>query len=187
MKVSIKIAAIATLGMLAVGSVAFAETTPNTGAANASGISKERIQQLLMDLRSKQTMRKEGRMGTNTETMRGTLKELDGTCIQDLVGERDLKIYDAFSAFNTSMLSALGERRTSVFDAWGESEAKIRNAAIKDAYTEWKQDSSTAHRTLKSARKEAWDTFKADAKSECKVTVSSDEALERDSAGMIAL
>jgi hypothetical protein len=156
-------------------------TQPTVSGQNRGG----RLEELLKKHRAKM-----GNTGSSTRPVRDGkkgLQNLDGDCIQDLVAERDGVLYTSFSTFSTSILAAMDERRTAVFDAWGMSDTAARAKAIAAAWQEWKKDSKAAHSKLRSDRKSAWDTFRTDAKAECKVTVPKEETQPAATSDSIAL
>jgi predicted lipoprotein len=111
---------------------------------------------------------------------------VDASCMQVAVGAREGAIVTSFSDFHEAIETALGERKSALSSAWGQSEMKDRRKAIVSAMKAWKEDHKAAFGDLRADRKAAWDTFKTAAKA-CGETVPTEESLGKDAAGELAL
>lgn len=126
------------------------------------------------------------RTASSTDT-RGAGKNIDATCMQGAIDTREASLVSAWGKFSASMTSALSARKAALYTAWGMSDASARNAALREAWKAARGATKSAHMTLKSDRKAAWDTFKTTAKSSCKTSVPKEESLDKDVSGSISL
>lgn len=115
--------------------------------------------------------------GSHAETTAGAL--VDSTCMAEAVDVREEALIDAWEDLNTSVVSALRERKSALHAAWELSVVKERAVALVKAWKEWKADKKAAHAEFRKDRKAAWETFKKTARDECKVKVPKEEALEK--------
>ncbi len=124
---------------------------------------------------------------TETNSSLGRSARVDATCMQTAVGTREESLLTAWEEYTSDITSALKQRKSALYDAWGVSEIKDRNAAIKSAWKSWKESSRSAHVQLKKDRKAAWETFKKTVRTSCKISTPKDESLGKDSSGTISL
>jgi hypothetical protein len=103
------------------------------------------------------------------------------TCMQTAVQERETAVASAFDAFATDMKAAYADRKAALNTAWGMTDAKERNTAIKAAWKEFRKDRVEARKDLGTAKKNAWREFRTTAKAECKEKVPKDEGESNDS------
>lgn len=123
----------------------------------------------------------------NKSAVATTTKSVDATCMSTAVETRETSLMTAWSDLNTSLTEALTDRKTAFVAAWAMSDVADRNAALKAAWATWRTDKKDAHTEFKADRKAAWDTFKATVKSQCKVTLPKDEAMEKSAKDSISL
>lgn len=100
------------------------------------------------------------------------------TCMSAAVEKRETALIGAWGEFNTSITSALTDRKADLMAAWTQTEVTKRSSALKTAWADWKTAKKSAHAEFKADRKVAWETFKTTAKNECKVPVPKEESLE---------
>ncbi len=113
----------------------------------------------------KKVKNERGNMPQNGKTI-----TVDPACAQTAVAKRENALIAATDASAASLKTALTARRDALNAAWGQADAKTREAAIKAAHDVFKGARKTANMTLRTARNEALKSFKADAKT-CKVSV----------------
>lgn len=108
---------------------------------------------------------------------------VDIACAKTAVAKREAALIAAVDAHYVSVKAAMTARAAALALAWGETDAKTREAAIKKAHENFRVSVKAARKTLRSSQKAAWQTFKADAKA-CKVAVpkaeSSGESADSD-------
>jgi hypothetical protein len=105
----------------------------------------------------------------------GNSSKADWACVSTATGVREGEIIDAFSAFTTSMKSALETRKTALVAANAKTEKADRQSARKSAWTTFKSAKKSADSTYKSARKEAFADFKDTVKTDCKLPAAAAE------------
>lgn len=105
-------------------------------------------------------------------------------CVQAAVDVREQGIIDAWTTFNSSMISTLTTRKSALHDAWGMTDGTARRAARSAAWTTFQTSSRAAHTTLRTTREAIWNTFRTASKA-CGVVVV--EARGLDTAGTIGL
>lgn len=103
----------------------------------------------------------------SAQTGVGAKKTVDIACVQKAVDKREDALGAGWTAFNASMTSAYGARKTALHDAWGMSDAAARKTAVKTAWETFKKSAKTARQAWKTARKNAWQTFRSESKA-CK-------------------
>lgn len=81
-------------------------------------------------------------------------------CVQTAVDTRETAIGTAFSAFSSSVSSALSARKTALHDAWGMTDAKARREARNKAWSDFRTTNRAAYKTLRDAKTAAWKAFK---------------------------
>ncbi len=131
--------------------------------------------------------RRSGDRTASTTSGSGKGKNVDASCMQTAINAREESIVDAWETFATDMTEALTARASALDTAWASSETSTRNTLLKSLWKEWSTSSKEAHKSMKDARKESWDTFRATAKSTCKIELPKEEKLNDDSTGSIAL
>lgn len=112
---------------------------------------------------------------------------VDATCMQAAVDTREASVASAFTNFTATMTSVLSARKTALYAAWGMSDISARHTALKTAWRTARDAAKSAHATLKSDRKTAWEAFKTTAKNSCRTNVPREESLDRDVSGSISL
>lgn len=115
---------------------------------------------------------------TATSTKDRKKAKLNQTCMQTAVDTREAAILKAFKDSNTRTVDALTIRGTALHDAWGLTDQKARNTAIKNAWSTWKSAKKADNKSLANDRKSAWTTFKATAKNSCKITLPKEDSAE---------
>ncbi len=115
---------------------------------------------------------------TATSTKDRKKAKLNQTCMQTAVDTREAAILKAFKDSNTRTVDALTVRGTALHDAWGLTDQKARNKAIKSAWSTWKAAKKADNKSLANDRKSAWTTFKTTAKNTCKITLPKEDSAE---------
>lgn len=108
-------------------------------------------------------------------------KTVNLSCIQEAVTDRETAVMEAYESFSEAIKTALTDRKTALIAAWGKTDAKERNAAIKASWKEYRTDRIDARKELIKDRKAAWKEFRETAKTECRSTVPQDERESNDS------
>jgi hypothetical protein len=129
----------------------------------------------------------EAQLVRNAVVSSSTVPRLDVSCMSEAVGEREDALATAWTGFNEDITTALTARKAALMDAWDKETTKKRTTAVKAAWKAWKASSKTAHTELRKERKSAWDTFKKAAKSECKMNMPQEEALEKSNSDTVTL
>ncbi len=112
----------------------------------------------------------------------------DLSCVQEAVAEREASIMEAWTDFNTAMISALTKRSEALVDAWEMTNSKERATALKKLWATWKADSKKAHTDMKADRKAAWTDFKKTMKEECKESkLPKEDAEPKDASGAVTI
>jgi len=101
---------------------------------------------------------------TSGEVQHQIKPQVDLTCMVSAVAKREAATSTAFSAFSTAMQSALSARSSALSAAWAMTDAQARRAAIKAAWSTFRQAKRTARMHYNTAIRAAWSTFKTDAK-----------------------
>ena len=91
----------------------------------------------------------------------------DINCVKTAVDKRETAIQSTLDAFYNSVKSAFQARKTALLTAWGITDAKQRQVAIKDAWKTFTTAYKTARKTFNTARAAAWKQFATDRKA-CK-------------------
>lgn len=162
------------LGLLAVSSVpVFADDTTNAGTSNTTGTATT------TDTATPNT--DPANTGTNTDpgtpVTPGTsstvvpkdkpfkeikAKEVDLVCMQTAVEKRDNAIIAGLDTYYTNVKAALVARRDALKAAWGMTDRKARQEAIRKAWNDFKGTWKKERRALDIARKKAWKEFNKD-------------------------
>ncbi|MFM2374619.1 MAG: hypothetical protein RLZZ234_614 [Candidatus Parcubacteria bacterium] len=108
-------------------------------------------------------------------------KSVDLTCMQTAVGVRETAVGAAYDKHTTAMKAALTDRKAALNTAWGITDAKARNSAVKAAWMEFRKDRMASRKTMSGEKKSAWATFKTTAKTSCKTTLPKEEGESNDS------
>ena len=95
---------------------------------------------------------------TATGTTSQKLK-IDTACMQSAVSKREAAIASGFSAYSSTVSSALSTRASAFASAWGLTSAKARNTALKAAWKAYRSSVSSARSAWSKARQSAWVTF----------------------------
>lgn len=115
---------------------------------------------------------------TATSTKDRKKAKLNQTCMQTAVDTREAAILKAFKDSNTRTVDALTIRGTALHDAWGLTDQKARNTAIKNAWSTWKSAKKADNKSLSNDRKSAWTAYKTTAKNSCKITLPKEDSAE---------
>jgi hypothetical protein len=173
-----------------VTTVATTDVAPTTTKAPKEKMSfEELLAHWKMKLAEKRgtTEKPETNEAKETRALGTALKTVDASCIVKLVDTREVAVQNAWATFNTSMADALKTRHTALVAAWGKSDLATRAQDIKAAMKAWHVAHKEMFAKLKTDKKTAWATYKATAKSECKVSVPAEERLTSDATGSISL
>jgi len=111
---------------------------------------------------------------------------VNASCVQKAVDTREVAIQAAWTAFNTSINTALVARQTALYEAWGASTTE-RTSVLRTAWNAWKEAHKSAFKALKTARDVAWKAYKTTMSTECKVNVPGEERLVSDTSGSVSL
>ena len=117
----------------------------------------------------------------------GISSTINTSCMVSAVTKREAALGDAWGDLSDSLTGALTKRAEDLVAAWSKTDSKARQTANKSAWAAWKESKASAQKTFKDTRKEVWTSFKSNVKSECKVTLPKEEALEKSSPDSIAL
>lgn len=112
---------------------------------------------------------------------------IDATCMAGAVETRETALASAWSELNSSIITALSDRKAALIAAWNLAPSADRTSALRTAWKEWKADKKAAHTEFRKDRKAAWDAFKKTAKDSCKMTVPKDEAQEKSEKDSVAI
>ncbi len=112
---------------------------------------------------------------------------VDMSCMATAVTKREADLLSAWTKLTDGISEALTERSNALVAAWNSTSAKDAATASKAAWSTWKTEKAALHKTFKSDRKSAWDSFKTTAKNECKVTVPKEENLEKTASDSVAI
>ncbi len=116
----------------------------------------------------------DGTTNTGTTPVTTTTNTNNTECIQTAVATREAAIVAAWSKFSSATTTALTNRAAALNIAWGMTDAKARRAARNTSWNTYKTDAKKAGYDLKTAKKAAWEAFKAASKG-CKTTVVESE------------
>ena len=108
----------------------------------------------------------------------GNGSNVDWSCVSNATKTREDAIIASFSTFNTSMVSALQARATSLADANGSTEKSERQTERKAAWSTFKKAKKSAVSEYKSVRKTAWNTFRTTVKNTCRASAVASEEKE---------
>ena len=97
----------------------------------------------------------------STATQKPTL---DLTCLQNASERRDNSIIAVFDGYHGTIKTALETRRDGLKTAFGLTDKKERQAAIRNAWNTYKTTQRKAKTTLKDIRNAAWQKFNVDRK-----------------------
>lgn len=89
-------------------------------------------------------------------------KEVDLVCMQTAVEKRDNAIIAGLDTYYTNVKAALVARRDALKAAWGMTDRKARQEAIRKAWNDFKGTWKKERRALDIARKKAWKEFNKD-------------------------
>ncbi len=112
---------------------------------------------------------------------------VDMSCMATAVSKREADLLSAWTKLTDGIAEALTERSDALVAAWNSTNTKDAATASKTAWSTWKTEKAALHKTFKSDRKAAWDSFKTTAKSECKVTLPKEENLEKTASDSVAI
>lgn len=115
------------------------------------------------------------------------VKQVNATCMSTAVEVRETALMTAWGDLNTSLTAGLTDRKTAFVAAWAMSDVAERSKALKTAWATWKTDKKDAHSEFKADRKAAWETFKTTVKSQCKVTLPKEEAMDKEAKDSVAI
>jgi len=93
---------------------------------------------------------------------------IDVTCIQQAIDTRDSALSTAVDAYATAVKNALSARQSALKSAWALTNKKDRQAAIKNAWLDYRKAIKKARKDLGTARQNAWKDYYSSKKS-CKV------------------
>lgn len=110
---------------------------------------------------------------TATGTSAQALK-IDTACIQSAISKRETAIASGFSAYSSSVSSALKARATAFASAWELTSAKARNTALKAAWKAYKSSISLARSAWSRARQSSWVAF-YDARKSCGTNAAAED------------
>lgn len=191
-----KIIVPAVIGLALVASLpVFAEETGGSNATSTSSVAtttsdgslRDRIEQMRQKISAFKAGAKEASDSGRKHGIATSLKNASSTCIQKLSDTREVTLQTAWTAFSSSTMSNLKTRQSAIYSAWGLSTTSARATALNAAWHAWKTAQNDTIKKLNVARRTAWKTFKADARTECKVNVPQSEGLAPDTTGTIAL
>ena len=91
----------------------------------------------------------------------------DLLCMQTAVEKRENALIAAVDTNVAAWKASLATRRDELVAAWKLTDTKARREAVKNAWKKFRDARKTQRETLRKARKQAWDTFKTDARA-CK-------------------
>jgi len=95
-------------------------------------------------------------------------KIVDISCAQSAVNKRETAVQSAFSAWNSSISSALQTRASELASAWQLTDKTQRQNAIRSAWEKFKTSKKVATETFRKAKQAAWKQYKTDLKN-CKI------------------
>lgn len=104
---------------------------------------------------------------------------VDATCMSEAVDVRESALIDAWSAFNANIVTALNQRKDALHAGWEITDLKERTTALVKAWKDWRMSKKDITADFRSARKDAWTTFKQTAKNECKMTTPKEESADK--------
>jgi hypothetical protein len=108
-------------------------------------------------------------------------KSVNLTCMQTAVGVRETAVGAAYDKHVASMKTAMSDRKTALNTAWGMTDAKARNTAVKAAWGEFRKDRMDSRKSMMTEKKSAWTTFKTTVKNTCQETLPKEEGESNDS------
>lgn len=118
----------------------------------------------------------------NSDDKKMTKKTLDIACMANAVDKRESSIMSGFDVFATATKNAYQARKDALKAAWGNTDPKARNKAIKEAWETYRKAAMKARKDWGSARHAAWMQFAKDSKA-CRGTGSGqDTVMETEAA-----
>jgi hypothetical protein len=102
------------------------------------------------------------------------IQKIDTACMQSAVSKREATIASGFSAYSSSVSSALKARATAFASAWELTSAKARNTALKAAWKAYKSSISSARSAWSKARRSSWVAF-YDARKSCGANATAED------------
>ena len=85
--------------------------------------------------------------------------KVDVACMQSAIAARETSIASAFAGYSSSISTALATRASAFASAWGLTNAKARNTALKAAWKAYRSVASSARSTWSKSRQAAWTAF----------------------------
>ena len=113
-----------------------------------------------------------------TNSDNSSSNSIDKACTRAAVSKKEGDMIGGWSAFHSSLLSAMTTKKNSLLSAWDKDTAKERRTARKAAFDAFKNATKNAKETYREVKKDAKATFKTEMKA-CK---ASGEAGETDPA-----
>ncbi len=89
---------------------------------------------------------------------------VDFACLQNVVERRDNSIISAVDSYHAVVKTALETRRDVLKAAFGVTDQKQRQAAIRNGWNTYKTTQRKAKTTFRDARNAAWQKFNTDRK-----------------------
>lgn len=108
-----------------------------------------------------------------TTTISVTAPTFDSACMQSATSVRDDAIIAAIGPYSSAVSAALAVRRDALNVAWGNTDPKARNAALKAATNAYGKSIGNAKKTLAKAKAAAWKTYQQTVKNTCKTSQGS--------------
>ena len=105
--------------------------------------------------------------GKNKHASSTVMTAADLACMRNAINARETAIQGSFSRFAASISNALVVRQKALTDAWSQTDRTVRRTAIKTAWKTYTDSLKQAHRTLRTERDNAWNTFKTTSKNNC--------------------
>lgn len=103
-------------------------------------------------------------------------RSADVQCMQQAVSNRGNAFMDAFNVFHETVTRALKDRIVAETNAWGQSDAKMRERALHDAAQAFDKAYNTAAKTLDKQKNAARQQFESDSKA-CKTNNADKECV----------
>lgn len=110
--------------------------------------------------------------------------QLDPVCMQNAVEKRDNAIIAAFDVKNTAIKTALETRKNALKTAWGITDRKSRQDAIRKTWADFRVAKAQAVKTYNGARKVAWQQFRTERKACGILGTADDKATEKEDNGI---
>jgi len=96
---------------------------------------------------------------TSTPVKTHIAKPIDVACIQQAIDTRDSALSAAVDAYATAVKNALSARQSALKSAWALTNKKDRQAAIKNAWLDYRKAIKKARKDLQTARQNAWKDY----------------------------